>query len=93
MKMTSLERFLAAVRFEEVDRMPTDLHNFTLCASASGKTFDRFVLDPELMARRQIALWEEFGHDVLLVENGTASLAQAMGCGVSFRKEDAPAVR
>ena len=74
MKMTSLERFLAAVRFEEVDRMPTDLHNFTLCASASGKTF------------------EEFGHDVLLVENGTASLAQAMGCGVSFRKEDAPAV-
>lgn len=92
MKMTSLERFLAAVRFEEVDRMPTDLHNFSLCASTSGKTFDRFVLDPELMARRQIALWEEFGHDVLLVENGTASLAQAMGCGVSFRKEDAPAV-
>ena len=92
MKMTSLERFLAAVRFEEVDRMPTDLHNFSMCADTSGKSFDQFVLDPKLMAERQIALWEEFGHDVLLVENGTASLAQAMGCRVSFRKEDAPVV-
>lgn len=92
MEMTSLERFLAAVRFEKVDRMPTDLHNFSICAGTSGQTFDRFVLDAELMAQRQIALQEEFGHDVLLVENGTASLAQAMGCRVSFRKEDAPAV-
>ena len=89
-KMTSKERFYAAVRFQEVDRVPTDLHNFALCARASGKSFDRFVLDPEAMAEAQIALHKEFGHDVLLVENGTASLAQAMGCEISLREDDPP---
>ena len=42
------------------------------------------------MARMQISMWEEFGHDMLLVENGTAALAQALGCGVIYRKKGAP---
>ena len=90
--MTSLERFYAAVRFQEVDRMPVDLHDFAVCAKISEKTFDRFVFDPEDMAEAQIRLQKEFGHDVLLVENGTASLAQSMGCEVSLREDAPPAV-
>lgn len=90
--MTSLERFMAAVRFQKVDRMPTDLHNFSICARISGLPFDRFVMDPHAMAETQIALRHEFGHDVLLVENGTASLAQAMGCEVCLRSDDPPVV-
>lgn len=90
--MTSTERFMAAVKHQEVDRMPTDLHNFQIGARVCNKYFDEFVFEPQDMAEAHIAMRREFGHDVLLVENGTASLAQALGCGISFRKEDPPVV-
>ena len=88
--MNSYERCLAAIQFQDVDRMPTDLHNFLMCAEESGMDFGEFVLDDSIMARMQISMWEEFGHDMLLVENGTAALAQALGCGVIYRKKGAP---
>ena len=88
--MNSYERCLAAIQFRDVDRMPTDLHNFLMCAEESGMDFVAFVLDDSAMAEMQINMWEEFGHDMLLIENGTAALAQALGCGVIYRKEGAP---
>lgn len=90
--MTALERFMAAIRFQAVDHLPTDLHNFAICANISGLPFDKFVFDSRAMADAHIAQFEEFGHDVLLIENGTASLAQAMGCEVSLRSDDPPVV-
>ena len=48
------------------------------------------MLDDSAMAEMQINMWEEFGHDMLLIENGTAALAQALGCGVIYRKKGAP---
>lgn len=71
--MNSYERCLAAIQFRDVDRMPTDLHNFLMCAEESGMDFGAFVLDDSAMAEMQINMWEEFGHDMLLIENGTAS--------------------
>lgn len=88
--MNSYERCLAAIQFRDVDRMPTDLHNFLMCAEESGMDFGAFVLDDNAMAEMQINMWEEFGHDMLLIENGTAALAQALGCGVIYRKKGAP---
>lgn len=88
--MNSYERCLAAIQFRDVDRMPTDLHNFLMCAEESGMDFGAFVLDDSAMAEMQINMWEEFGHDMLLIENGTAALAQALGCGVIYRKKGAP---
>ena len=52
--------------------------------------FGAFVLDDSAMAEMQINMWEKFGHDMLLIENGTAALAQALGCGVIYRKKGAP---
>lgn len=88
--MNSYERCLAAIQFRDVDRMPTDLHNFLMCAEESGMDFGAFVLDDSAMAEMQINMWEKFGHDMLLIENGTAALAQALGCGVIYRKKGAP---
>ena len=88
--MNSYERCLAAIQFRDVDRMPTDLHNFLMCAEESGMDFGAFVLDDSAMAEMQINMWEEFGHDMLLIENGTAARAQALGCGVIYRKKGAP---
>ncbi len=81
--MNSYERCLAAIQFQDVDRMPTDLHNFLMCAEESGMDFGEFVLDDSIMARMQISMWEEFGHDMLLVENGTA----ALGAGPWLRRD------
>ncbi|WP_104804758.1 uroporphyrinogen decarboxylase family protein [Blautia marasmi] len=88
--MSSYERCLAAIGLQEVDRIPTDLHDFLMCAEDSGMDFGQFVLDDGKMAEMQIKMWEEFGHDMLLIENGTAALAQALGCGVVYRKKGAP---
>ena len=88
--MNSYERCLAAIQFRDVDRMPTDLHNFLMCAEESGMDFGAFVLDDSAMAEMQINMWEKFGHYMLLIENGTAALAQALGCGVIYRKKCAP---
>jgi uroporphyrinogen decarboxylase len=58
-----------------------------------GGVPDRVPVDfknGEAMAEGQIASWREFGHDVVLVENGTAALAQACGVGVEYMEDTAP---
>jgi uroporphyrinogen decarboxylase len=90
--MNSLERALAAIQHEAVDRLPVDLHNFQMCADASGETYGRFLQDGRLMAEWQLHLWRKFGHDVILHENGTAALAEAVGCRIEYSPEKSPVV-
>ena len=42
------------------------------------------------MAEGHLAAWREFGHDVVLIENGTAALAEALGCEVEYLEDSAP---
>jgi len=72
------------------DRVPTDLHNFLPAAKAAGMKLSECLRSGELMAESQILAWRRFGHDMLLVENGTAALAEAMGCGVVYPDDTAP---
>ena len=37
--------------------------------------------------------WRRFGHDVLLIENGTAALAEACGVQVEYRSDSAPVAK
>jgi uroporphyrinogen decarboxylase len=45
------------------------------------------------MAEGQIKAWKRFGHDVLIVENGTAALAEACGVQVQYLAESAPVAK
>ena len=90
--MNGYERCMAAIKGQPVDRLPVDLHTFLMCAQDSGMGYDEFVRDGAAMARMQLALWREFGHDMLLVENGTAALAEALGCQVACRPDGPPVV-
>ena len=63
-----------------------------MCARWSGMDFDLFYKNGEAMANSQIDLWDNFRHDAILLENGTAALAEALGCGVIYRKDQPPAV-
>lgn len=89
-QMNSIERVWTVLRGGVPDRVPVDLHNFMMTAYASGAPFPEFFQSGEAMAEGQIQAWREFGHDVLLIENGTAALAEACGCEVEYMDESAP---
>ena len=91
-RMNSIERTWTVLRGGVPDRVPVDLHNFMMTAQASGMPFPEFFQNGEAMAEGQIQAWREFGHDVLLIENGTAALAEACGCHVEYMAESAPVV-
>lgn len=89
-RMTGRERTETVLRGGIPDRVPVDLHNFMVTAEVSGRPFPAFLQDGEAMAEGQITAWREFGHDVLLLENGTAALAEALGCQVEYMEGSAP---
>jgi MtaA/CmuA family methyltransferase len=92
-KMNSLERAVATVELKMPDRVPVALSNFLVIARESGAPFGEFFQNGELMAEGQIRAWKQFGHDVLMLENGTAALAQACGCEVRYPDNSAPVVQ
>jgi uroporphyrinogen decarboxylase len=89
-RLTSLERVNMVLAGGIPDRVPVDLHNFMMTAQASGLPFPEYFQNGEAMAEGQIQAWHEYGHDVLLLENGTAALAEACGCGVEYLTDSAP---
>jgi uroporphyrinogen-III decarboxylase len=56
-------------------------------------SFGDFFRDGAAMPEGQIMAWRRFGHDVLLVENGTAALAEACGVQVPHRSDSAPVAK
>lgn len=90
MGMTSLERVMTVIAGGIPDRVPTDLHNFLPAARAAGMKLSECMRNGGLLAESQILAWRRFRHDMLLVENGTAALAEAMGCGVIYPDDTAP---
>lgn len=89
--MNSLERTWTTLRQQIPDRVPVDLHNFLLTARLMGvASYADFFRDGDAMAEGHIKAWRRFGHDVILVENGTAALAEACGVEVSYQDDSAP---
>jgi uroporphyrinogen decarboxylase len=89
--MTSVERVRAAIELRPPDRVPVDLHNFQPAALATGLPMQKVFQDGELLAEAMLKAWREFGHDMILLENGTACNAQACGVEVIYRDDSAPA--
>jgi MtaA/CmuA family methyltransferase len=90
-EMTSIERVQSAISLEKPDRVPVDLHNFQPAARAAGMPLSEIFQDGELLAQAMLEAWREFGHDMILLENGTACNAQACGVEVVYREDTAPA--
>ena len=88
--MNPVERVGTAIGLREPDRVPVDLHNFQLAARASGLPLSQVFRDGELLAEAMLTAWREFGHDMILLENGTACNAEACGVQVRYRDEVAP---
>ena len=88
--MTGLERALAAIGGQKTDCRATFLHNFQMGAQRSGMDFGRYYLDGEKTAEMVLVMQKKFGNDVILQENGTAALAEALGASVVYRRDQPP---
>jgi uroporphyrinogen decarboxylase len=89
--MNSIERVQAAIDLRTPDRVPVDLHNFQPAAKAMGISMAEVFRNGDLLAEAMLKAWREFGHDMILLENGTACNAQACGVQVIYRDDAAPA--
>ena len=89
--MNSIERVQAAIDLRPPDRVPVDLHNFQPAAYATRLPMREVLQDGGLLAEALLKAWHEFGHDMILLENGTACNAQACGVEVVYRDDAAPA--
>ncbi len=92
--MNSIERTFLTLEHKKPDRVPVDLHNFLVTARIMGvDSYPDFFRDGAAMAEGQIQAWRRFGHDVLLIENGTAALAEACGVQVQYLDDSAPVAK
>jgi uroporphyrinogen decarboxylase len=92
--MESLERTWLTLRHKIPDRVPIDLHNFMVTARMMGtQNYGDFFRSGEAMAEGQILAWKTFGHDVILIENGTAALAEACGVEAIYPSNSAPVAK
>ncbi len=89
--MNAIERVRAAIELRPPDRVPVDLHNFQPAARATGAPLSEVFRNGEQLADAMLRAWREFGHDMILLENGTACNAQACGLEVVYRDDAAPA--
>lgn len=88
--MNSVERVGTTIELREPDRVPVDLHNFLPAARASGLPMSQVFRDGELLAEAMLGAWREYGHDMILLENGTACSAEACGVDARYRDDNAP---
>jgi len=88
--VNSIERVGTAISLREPDRVPVDLHNFQMAAYTSGLAMSEVFRDGTLLAEAMLDAWREFGHDMILLENGTACNAEACGVEVHYRDTAAP---
>ena len=63
--MTSIERVLSALSFEEPDRVPLFLLVSLHGARELGLSIERYFADPKNVARGQLAMQRRYGHDCL----------------------------
>jgi MtaA/CmuA family methyltransferase len=88
--MNAIERTLTVIAHRKPDRIPSDLHNFQPAAAMLGIPLQEVFKNGELIAESQLKAWREFGHDVLILESGTSSSAEACGVEVIYRDDAAP---
>src|SRR5512144_2968387 len=90
--MTSFERVMTVVNHGIPDCVPVDLHNFLTTIAYAGLPMAQALQSGEMLAEAQLKFWRDFGHDMLLVENGVVAEAGACGCTVEFYDDRPPRV-
>ncbi|KUO53079.1 MAG: hypothetical protein APF76_14910 [Desulfitibacter sp. BRH_c19] len=90
--LTPVERVFKTIQLEATDIVPVDLHAFAMAAENSPYSMAEIFKSGELIAKTQMTFWKKFKHDMILLENGTTALAEAMGAQVVYPENEVPKV-
>jgi uroporphyrinogen decarboxylase len=88
--MTSLDRVLTALRYEEPDRVPLFLLLTMHGALELGMGLEEYFRDPASIVEGQLRLREKYGHDCLVGAPNAAADAEAWGGEVIYRADGPP---
>lgn len=87
-EMTSLERCLAALRFEIPDRVPVVPQAFLFACKTAGYKVGQINKSGKLMAETHLISQDKYGYDGVVIDIDDATLAEACGARVIFREND-----
>ncbi|MGD0657577.1 MAG: uroporphyrinogen decarboxylase family protein [Syntrophorhabdales bacterium] len=90
--MNSLERVVAAIRFEKPDRLPVIAQVFGHAASVSGVDLDAYVQDGELIARCQMNALQKYRYDAVFAVMDVNVETEALGSQLRYRKGQYPVI-
>ncbi len=85
--MNSLERVIAAVKFQETDRTPVIAQVFGHAATFSGASVDDYVRDGETLAQCQLNAWKHYGYDAVFSVMDASVETEAVGSALHIPQE------
>ncbi|HXE95329.1 MAG TPA: uroporphyrinogen decarboxylase family protein [Dongiaceae bacterium] len=88
--MNSLERIMAAVRFEHSDRVPVVAQVFGHAAVLADVPLERYVRDGELLARCQLQALARYGYDAVFALMDASVETEALGSRLNYRSDIYP---
>lgn len=91
--MNSKQRVVTTINFRKPDIVPLALYESLIGAKMVGKSFDKIFLNGKLLAKSKLVVFEEFGNDVIDIEAGVATEAEACGCLVEYPRDNLPWIR
>ncbi|QGP91967.1 Uroporphyrinogen decarboxylase [Neomoorella glycerini] len=86
--LTSLERCLAALRFEVPDRVPVVPQSFMVACATAGYKIGAINKSGRLMAETHLVSQAKYGYDGVVIDIDDATLAEACGAKVIWREND-----
>lgn len=90
--MNSLERVLAAVKFEPPDRVPVIAQVFGHAASLAGVPLEDYVRDGEIIAECQLKALRRYEYDAVFSVMDVSVESEAAGSVLEYRKNQYPAI-
>jgi uroporphyrinogen decarboxylase len=90
--MNGLERILAAVRFEPTDRVPVIPQLFGYAARAEGVPLERYLTEPAVLARCQLAAMAGYGSDAVFALLDVNVETEALGSRLRYPNDSYPYV-
>jgi len=91
--LTGVEYMLNAIRGVLSDRVPVTLLVGPCCARFAGVRLRKFLTDPAASAGAQVAFYERFLPDNVIVVNDVYLESEALGCELEFPEDELSHVR
>ena len=90
--MSSRDLVLRTLDRQPTDRVPVGPMMMDLGAAVIDAPIGRFCSDPDLMARGQLALYEQIGQDIIFIGCDNYYIAEGFGCvdRAARRRDPAP---